>query len=192
MNIQLLDKKIAIFESTLSLVYKHGFHGTPMSQIAAEANVATGTIYHYFSSKEELIIELFIYCREKTNEYIFFKDEESGYKERFAYIWNRLIDYYINNKEIFWFVEQFYSSPFYQLICNKKSPSYYGVDKMKLFFEEGIKSKTIRKINFYTLVSIYIGTATSHVRLVTFGFNTSCKNNREELLEIIWNAVKNQ
>lgn len=192
MNIQLLDKKIAIFESTLSLIYKHGFHGTPMSLIASEANVATGTIYHYFSSKEELIIELFIYCRKVTNEYVFFEDEKLGYKDRFKYIWNRLVDYYVKHKEIFWFVEQFYASPYYQLISNKKNPTYYGVDKMKLFFAEGIETKMIREINFYTLVSIYIGAATSHVRLVTFGFDTSRGDNRAELLEIIWNAVKNQ
>lgn len=47
MNVQVLNKKEAIFESTLKLVDEGGFHGTPVSQIAAQAQVATGTIYHY-------------------------------------------------------------------------------------------------------------------------------------------------
>lgn len=192
MNVQLLNKKEAIFESTLKLINEYGFHGTPMSQIAARANVATGTIYHYFSSKDELILELFKYCRERTNDHIFNVDHALSYKEKFFFIWNRLADYYIANKEVFWFIEQFYSSPYYELIQQKKNPSYYGADRMRLFFEEGIKSGIIRDVSFYTLVSIYIGTATSHVKMVTYGFCKMQAKGREDILEIIWNGVKNQ
>lgn len=191
MNVQLLNKKEAIFESTLKLVNEHGFHGTPMSQIAADAQVATGTIYHYFDSKDDLILELFKYCQEKTNTYVFNLNEDSSYKEKFFYIWNRLVDYYLEHKEMFWFVEQFYSSPYYEFIQQKKA-SYYGVDKMYLFFEEGIKSSMIRKVSFYTWISIYIGAATSHVKMVTYGFCKMQVKSREDLIEIIWNGVKNQ
>lgn len=190
MNVQLLSKKEAIFESTLKLVNEHGFHGTPMSQIAAHAQVATGTIYHYFSSKDELILELFKYCREKTNEHIFNFDEDLSYKERFFYIWNRLVDYYLSNKEIFWYVEQFYASPYYALIQQKTT--YYGADKTYLFFEEGIQNGTIREVSFYTWIATYIGTATSYVKLMNSGV---CKMNtadRKDLIEIIWNGVKNK
>lgn len=191
MNVQLLNKKEAIFKSTLKLINEYGFHGTPMSQIASHANVATGTIYHYFNSKDELIIELFKYCREKTNLHIFSFNEDLPYKEKFFFIWNRLVDYYIAHKETFWFIEQFYSSPYYELIKQKKT-TYYGVDKMQQFFEEGIKSDVLRNVSFYTLISIYIGSATSHVKMVTYGFCKMQTKGREELIEIVWNGVKNQ
>ncbi|MFC0182895.1 helix-turn-helix domain-containing protein [Pseudarcicella hirudinis] len=32
----------------LELIVKHGFHASPMSDVAKHANVAAGTIYHYF------------------------------------------------------------------------------------------------------------------------------------------------
>src|SRR5690606_40565332 len=80
-----------------------------MSQIALHDNVATGTIHRYFNSKDGLIIELFKYCREKTNLHIFSFNEDLPYKEKFFFIWNRLVDYYIAHKETFWFIEQFYS-----------------------------------------------------------------------------------
>ncbi|PTS95622.1 TetR family transcriptional regulator, partial [Pedobacter sp. HMWF019] len=66
MNVQLENngKRDAILNSTLELVKSHGFHGAPMSQIAKNANVAAGTIYHYFDSKETLIIELYIRTKE--------------------------------------------------------------------------------------------------------------------------------
>src|SRR5690606_27321898 len=118
-------------------------------------------------------------------------NEDLSYKEKFFYIWNRLVDYYIAHKETFWFIEQFYSSPYYELITQKKT-TYYGVDKMHLFFEEGIKSGILRNVSFYTLISIYIESATSHVKMVTYGFCKMQAKGRAELIEIIWNGVKNQ
>jgi AcrR family transcriptional regulator len=56
------EKKKAIFESTLELVRENGFHGTPMSLVAKKAGVAAGTIYHYFESKDALIIALHGIC----------------------------------------------------------------------------------------------------------------------------------
>ena len=190
MNVQLHNKKEAIFESTLKLVNEHGFHGTPMSQIAAHARVATGTIYHYFSSKDELILELSKYCREQTNEHIFNLDGELSYEKKFYCIWNRIVDYYVENKEVFWFNEQFYSSPYYAC-TQKKSETYYSADKMYLFFEEGIQAGHIRKTSFYTFISTYIGTATSYVKMVAYGFNKMNAQDRKDLIEIIWNGVKN-
>lgn len=44
---------------------KQGVHATPMSQIAKEAGVAVGTIYHYFNNKEEIIEEIYtIICKD--------------------------------------------------------------------------------------------------------------------------------
>lgn len=187
------QKKEAIFLSALKLIHEYGFHGTPMSQIALQANVATGTIYHYFVSKDELILELFKYCREKTNEHIFQFDEVEDYKERFASVWKRLVQYYVEHKEIFRFIEQFYSSPYYELMQQRKDPSYYGVDLLRLFFKEGIDAGIIKDVNFFTLVSIFIGPATSIIK--HYKFNQFCKitdQDRDDLIEIIWNGIKNQ
>ena len=51
-------KKEAILNSTLELIKDNGFHGTPISLIAKNAGVASGTIYHYFPSKDAIIMEL--------------------------------------------------------------------------------------------------------------------------------------
>jgi len=190
MNVQLINKKEAIFQSALQLIHEHGFHGTPMSQIASCAQVATGTIYHYFASKDELILELFKYCREKMNEHIFSFREELSYKERFFFIWKRLVEYYIEHKEIFRFVEQFYSSPYFEIMQKSKDPSYYGADRMRLFFEEGIKLGLIKDVSFATLVAVYMGPAISYIKNIIYDFCKMNEKDREKLLEIIWNGVK--
>lgn len=186
------DKKEAIFESALHLIHEHGFHGAPMSQIATHANVAAGTIYHYFASKDELILELFKYCRERTNEHIFNFDKDLSYKAKFFYIWDRLIEYYIANKEIFRFIEQFYSSPYYELVVQSKSPCYYGANHMLDFYEEGIKTDVIQKVSFTVFISLFIGSATSHVKGIVYRMVPVNKQDRQDLIEIIWNGIKNQ
>ncbi len=39
---------------------RQGFHSTRVSDIADEAGVAYGLVYHYFNSKDEVLNELFI------------------------------------------------------------------------------------------------------------------------------------
>jgi AcrR family transcriptional regulator len=46
-----------VIDATLSLARGGGFDGVQMRDVAAEANVAVGTVYRYFSSKERLLLE---------------------------------------------------------------------------------------------------------------------------------------
>ncbi len=53
------DKKSVIFRTTLELINQQGIQGTPISQISEKSNVAVGTIYRYFKSKDDLINQLY-------------------------------------------------------------------------------------------------------------------------------------
>jgi len=46
--------KADILKASLNAFLKYGFHKTTMEKIAKEAGIAKGTLYLYFSSKEEL------------------------------------------------------------------------------------------------------------------------------------------
>jgi AcrR family transcriptional regulator len=60
----LIDKKADIFDSGRELFYSKGFKDTNVSDIAKMAGIGVGTFYNYYSSKEELFLEVFI----KENE----------------------------------------------------------------------------------------------------------------------------
>jgi len=54
---KIVDKeqmKVDILKASLNAFLKYGFHKTTMEKIAKEAGIAKGTLYLYFSSKEEL------------------------------------------------------------------------------------------------------------------------------------------
>ncbi|MEB3734640.1 TetR/AcrR family transcriptional regulator [Halopseudomonas pachastrellae] len=53
------DKRQAILSAALKVFAEGGVNGVPMPALAEQAQVGTGTIYRYFSSKEALVNELF-------------------------------------------------------------------------------------------------------------------------------------
>ena len=47
--------KDAIYEAVISVLAEHGVEGMTMDRVAATANVAKGSLYNYFHSKQELL-----------------------------------------------------------------------------------------------------------------------------------------
>lgn len=60
----MIDKKAEIHNSGRELFYSKGFKDTNVSDIAKMAGIGVGTFYNYYSSKEELFLEVYI----KENE----------------------------------------------------------------------------------------------------------------------------
>ncbi len=54
------DKRRQILDAAVHVFARQGFHATRVSDIADEAGVAYGLVYHYFKSKDEVMNELFL------------------------------------------------------------------------------------------------------------------------------------
>jgi TetR/AcrR family transcriptional regulator, fatty acid metabolism regulator protein len=54
-----IDKRRQILDAAVRVFARQGFHSTRVSDIADEAGVAYGLVYHYFKSKDEVLNELF-------------------------------------------------------------------------------------------------------------------------------------
>jgi AcrR family transcriptional regulator len=54
------DKRRQILDAAVRVFARQGFHGCRVSDIADEAGVAYGLVYHYFDSKEEVLDTLFL------------------------------------------------------------------------------------------------------------------------------------
>ena len=65
------DKKADIFNSGRELFYSKGFKDTNVSDIAKIAGIGVGTFYNYYSSKEELFLEIYIKENEDLKKRIF-------------------------------------------------------------------------------------------------------------------------
>jgi AcrR family transcriptional regulator len=54
------DKRRVILDAAVRVFARQGFHTCRVADIADEAGVAYGLVYHYFSSKEEILDTLFL------------------------------------------------------------------------------------------------------------------------------------
>lgn len=67
------EKRVRILESAAKVFAREGFYNAKIKDVAQEAGVAHGTVYLYFSSKEDLLISLF---RENLSELIQYVQSE--------------------------------------------------------------------------------------------------------------------
>ena len=59
------DKKAVLLEAAIDLFSREGFWNTSTSRISKHANVATGTLFNYFASKEALIDEVYVTLKQE-------------------------------------------------------------------------------------------------------------------------------
>ena len=59
MSTAAVDKRRQILDAGVRVFARQGYHGTRVSDIADEAGVAYGLVYHYFKSKDQVLNELF-------------------------------------------------------------------------------------------------------------------------------------
>jgi len=79
MPVQKVNKEEVVKEA-LKLFRSRGYHKTTMAEIGTACGLLKGSIYHYFSSKEDLMIAVLNYLRSYYNEHIFsiaYQDERS-------------------------------------------------------------------------------------------------------------------
>jgi TetR/AcrR family transcriptional regulator, fatty acid metabolism regulator protein len=55
-----VDRRRQILDAAIRVFARQGFHACRVSDIANEAGVAYGLVYHYFNSKDQVLNELFV------------------------------------------------------------------------------------------------------------------------------------
>lgn len=128
------DKRAAILAAALELFAENGFHGSPTSMIAERAGVGVGTIYRYFKDKDELIQELHRELHDDAVARICDGyPEEQPVRERFIFLFTRLLRLFLAEPRNFKFMEQYYFSPFPQR-CGHSAENGNSVMKQLLLY----------------------------------------------------------
>ena len=135
-----------ILATALTLFTERGFFGTPTSLISREAKVATGTLFFYFPTKEELIDTLYRRVKAEAAEAMCRGvHEEKTVKGKLRKLGFNAVDWGMKNPAKLKFMEQFAHSPFVSTTAQEEGMSHF------LFLEdlvrEGIQEGTIRDID---------------------------------------------
>ncbi len=95
------DKRRLILDAAVRVFARQGFHACRVSDIADEAGVAYGLVYHYFASKDEVLDTLFIERWEVMLELIREVDAEPlPVREKLGAIASFIIDSYRHDPDL--------------------------------------------------------------------------------------------
>lgn len=99
-------KRTAILEAALARFAESGVNGVAVPDIAARAEVGTGTIYRYFENKEALVNALFQAEKARIEGYLA-ANVTPGNDPRveFNHFWQRMMDFARENPRSFRFLE---------------------------------------------------------------------------------------
>lgn len=108
-----MDKRELILEATLQLVLQEGFYHLNMKKVAKGAGVAAGTIYLYFSSKEQLITELFRYVLGLfLHAVMAVAVADTDPAATIQRMMRRFLEFYLQRPDCFSFFQQYRTTPF--------------------------------------------------------------------------------
>jgi TetR/AcrR family transcriptional regulator, fatty acid metabolism regulator protein len=95
------DKRRLILDAAVRVFARQGFHTCRVSDIADDAGVAYGLVYHYFSSKDEILDTLFLERWDLMLDAITSADEsERSPREKLRAIAAFIIDSYRHDPEL--------------------------------------------------------------------------------------------
>jgi TetR/AcrR family transcriptional regulator, fatty acid metabolism regulator protein len=95
-----VDKRRQILDAAVRVFARQGFHSTRVSDIADEAGVAYGLVYHYFRSKEQVMNELFKERWSLLLTAIEETDGETPPRDRLAEVARFIVDSYRHDPEL--------------------------------------------------------------------------------------------
>jgi len=95
------DKRRAILDAAVRVFARQGFHACRVSDIADEAGVAYGLVYHYFASKDEVLDTLFLERWDVMLDVIRRVDgEQMPVREKLEAIASFIVDSYQHDPEL--------------------------------------------------------------------------------------------
>jgi AcrR family transcriptional regulator len=92
------EQRLKMLEKCLYLFTRKGYSDVNMKQIAAEIGVSTGSLYHYFSSKESILAGIIAWSGQSSvNEYI----ERTSSVENISDRFDMIVDFWKEKRELY-------------------------------------------------------------------------------------------
>lgn len=187
MKVKDQQKVTDLFNATLELTKSVGLAGLKMSEIAKQANLASGTIYVYFNSKETLLNELYSKLKQESINQLQIDRANSSFKIEFKKVWLASLTYRLKHQKESIFMKQFRNSPFVS-DYNKSITDQYLVE-LELFIRRGVEEQLIKNISTKTLIATILGLLNEFSS--THSPYEPTENVDDELLfNICWDAIK--
>lgn len=191
------NKKALIREAATRVISRKGYFKTRPKDVAEEADISVGTIYNYFESKQEILVDIF--SKEFSDRKEFYQElSETNLPliEQIKKILKRHFSRLSNHKELMRVIIQERFKPGSKL-GRKLNRSYseviYYIEQL---IEEALEKEQIRPCNPKIIAAALFGSVES---TIASGVMMDEKDEEEifnlapeELAEFFWNGLKKE
>lgn len=183
------NKLEAIYAATLKMVLADGFTALKMSNVAKEAGVATGTLYVYFSGKDELINQLYMTLKKENAQHVLEGyNAHAPFMVNFDRIWKNYLFTQLKRPEAAAFLEQYYRSPY--LRAHVKEETDKLLEPIFELLERGKKERLLKDIPTQLLVMQLSGAISEFVRWYASGLWAVNEEAIEHAFKMAWDSIK--
>jgi AcrR family transcriptional regulator len=181
------DKRDAILHAAVQLFAASGIGSTPTSAISASARIAEGTLFTYFSTKEELVNEVYrLIKREVADALMSAYPKAADARVRFRHIWDRYVHWGVTHPAKYRVLEQLQASA--AVTADSRAVAAAGLKEIERLGKDSIRKKRIRNIPLPYLAAT-LGTLAE----TTIGFVSLNRNSRIDYasigFEIFWAGI---
>ncbi len=183
------EKIHAIYAATLRLFESQGIAGINMANVAKEAGIATGTVYIYFKSKEELLNSLFKDTKVRSAEKIAKSYSTSEpVKAVFNIMWLKYFKFSLEHYSESLFHEHFSISPL--LSKENKQLSDEALSPIFNLIERAKKEKLFKPLDSMLLFFQIKGSMQAFTAAVKSGHVKPTKANVDNAMTMCWDSLK--
>lgn len=185
-----MPKKIKILEATERLLAKHGFEHLSIQLVAAEAQVATGTIYRYFTDKNDLLQQLRLHvmthCAERLLTHV---DLTQINKTQFTQLWQNAWSFTLNRDDKAINREQFDSLP-YPNSEEQKQRECHIFAPIHTFFSQGVHQGIFKPLLSDVLFSMSLEPAVHLAKKQAKELIALNDNEINQVIDACWDAIR--
>ncbi|MDM0113077.1 TetR/AcrR family transcriptional regulator [Variovorax sp. J22R133] len=184
------DEKLqAIAQATFKLVEQTGLSGLTMAAIAREAQLATGTLYVYFKSKEELMVALYEQAKTATAASLMQGDDPAApFRARFQRMWMNWLDHRLKHYSQVVFLEQYYNSPWFSE--ESRNLSARLIKEWVELIESAKAQQILKDVPTPLLINSFAGSVRETANLLRAGTLTRTNAHLAMAFGLCWDGIK--
>jgi len=181
------DKREVILRAALELLATNGFQHTPMSLIVKHSGASAGIIYHYFTSKDELIQVLYRGVKAKLGRALLSADiQDLPLGMRFPQFWMRAFHFYVTHPYETAFLEQYESVPDMRMHSANPSEDEAILDHL---IEEYQSQRLLKDLPVTVLYELTLGVALRLARQYAAGQFDGDEVTLKSIAQACWDAI---
>lgn len=182
------EKEARILEAALDLFVERGFHGTTVPELARRADVAAGTIYLYWPSKEDLVNALIAALKRRLVRSLQERvPGEGSVRAQFDAIWDVFSRWVVEAPRAVAFLDLHHHAPY---VTEETQRAWDpAVALLDAHFRAGRRVGTYRDLPPAALRSVVAGVLMGASKFARMGELTLTRPLLDRLRECAWAAV---